>query len=262
MTQQPSVKYRFTALNVGKGGAGYGGQKVLDHRLFVVDADAELPDRAWLASRYRGTVFVPDSKGKLTFAYELVLGRPPTDRERIFYNNTDSLDLRRANLSYVNRYDPTIPQAAFTPCPGFAIERLAGYAEALEEAYRSFAVRKAQWNYERSWAVAKARGSLSKENVVALLHFYSDRFTDEEIAYHTDKRLGTTMDDCVCFLREDLQVKAPSECHIRNILKGEALYVRGHDELYAKVKKLLPTYKSLLVPLPKPSMFKPVQPAN
>lgn len=258
----PDTTYQFVPLNVGKGAKGYGNVRLCAHPVFVVDAGFSLPARAWQAGARRGTVFAPGQDGKITYVYELVLGRKPTDRERIQHINTDTLDLRAKNLRYVNKYDPTIPQIAFTPCPGFVIERLPDYQQAVQGAHESFLAIKQRWKEEHAWSVARSKGSLSKEQVLALLHFYSDKHTDEEIEKRTDVRLGTTMDDCACFLREDLGVKPPSECHIRNILKGEALYVRGHSELYAKVKKLLPTYKSLLVPLPKPSFFKSVQPTK
>ncbi len=261
MSQIQTPGYRFIALNVGKGARGRGGSKVSPHRLFVVDSDAQLPNRVWLAMARHSQVFVPEADGSVVYAHELVLGRKPTDRERILYNNTDPLDLRKANLSYVNKYDPTIPQAVFNPCPGFVTSRLAGYEEALSEAYQNYeALRKVQ-RQEHGWAIGKSMGSMSKHEVLSLLKFYSQNWTDEEIEYHTDKRLGTSMDDCACFIREDLQhPKVPTEAHIRNILKGKSLRLQGQDALYAKIAKLLPTYKSLLVPLPKTPMFQSIKP--
>ena len=262
MSQIQTPRYRFVALNVGKGARGRGGSKVLAHyRVFVVDADVLMPNRVWLAMQRNCQVFVPEADGSVIYAYELVLGRKPTDRERILYNNTDPLDLRRANLSYVNKYDPTIPQAVFKPCPGFSIERLPGFPEATLEAYQNYEALKKTQRQEHGWAVGKATGSMSKHEVLSLLEFYSQNWTDEEIEYHTDKRLGTSMDDCASFIREDLQhPKVPTEAHIRNILKGKALRLQGQDALYAKIAKLLPTYKSLLVPLSVAPMFKPIDP--
>lgn len=260
MSQIPLSAYRFVALNVGKGARGRGGSKVLaHHRVFVVDADVSIPNRVWLAMQRSCHVFVPEADGSVVYAYELVLGRKPIDRERILYNDTDPLNLRKANLSYVNIYDPTIPQAVFNLCPGFSIGRLPGFTEATLEAYQNYEALKKVQRQEHGWAVGKSTGSMSKHEVLSLLEFYADKWTDEEIEYHTDKRLGTSINDCACFIREDLMhPKVPTEAHIRNILKGKSLRLQGHDALYAKIAKLLPTYKSLLKPLPKPSLFQPI----
>ena len=251
--------YRFVPLNVGKGSKGFGGNKVSSHRLFVVDSAQELPSRVWLALKKRAEVFVPNSKGERTYVYELVLGRKPTDRERIMYNDTDPLNLRKANLSYINIYDPTVPQAIFVPRPNTTVERLQGYEAALSSSYKDYETIRLTQKQEHGWAVAAKKSALSKETVLALLNFYAAPWSDAEIAQRTDKRLGTDMDTCRQFLIYDCNIPTPpSERHIRNILKGKSLRLQGQDALYAKIAKLLPTYKSLLKPLPKTPMFQPV----
>jgi hypothetical protein len=256
MSSSDSVPHRFIPVNVNKGGRGYGGCKVNPYRVFAVDHGIELPSRVWLSMEKRADVFVPNSKGVRTYVYELVLGRSPTDRERILYNNQDPLDLRKKNLSYVSSFDPVIPPAAFLHQSNGAVSLLNGYQQAVSDSFTNYAQLRQTQKQEHGWAVSKSKLALSKEQVLALLNFYSDKYTDEEIARRTDVRLGTTMDDCACFIREDLQhPKVPSETHIRDILKGKALRLQGQDALYSKVAKLLPTYKCLLVPLPKTPMF-------